>query len=257
MGAGAMDFPEFLLYFAASAMGSAINAVAGGGTFLTFPILIMSGMGALQANIMSTIALWPGSVASALAYRGQLLADAGELAAFKKFLKKSIVVSVLGSIIGTATLLLTPEQVFQGLVPWLLLFASLIFAFGRRVSIFSQGERSEGRALGLQFLIAIYGGYFGAGIGILMLAMLQLLGLSDIHRMNALKTILGSSINGVAWIIFVISGAVVWPVGAVMIAGALTGGWFGAKLALKVPPQKVRRFVIVLAFAMTAYFFCN
>jgi len=263
-----MTLPEIGLFFVVSAAGGAMNSVAGGGTFIVFPMLIMNGLGAVQANIMSTIALWPGSVSSAYAYRRELIVDRKHLGAF-------MAVSVAGSAIGTAILLLTPERTFEHLVPWLLLAATLLFTFGRyslslwervRVRAFQHAPPSpgatrhplpegEGKGLFLQFLIAIYGGYFGAGIGILMLAMLQMLGLASIHRMNALKSFLGSTINAVAVAIFILSGRVLWHLALVMIVGAMAGGYFGARLALKVPPEKVRLLVSAIGFSMTAYFF--
>lgn len=244
-----MTLPETGLFFLVAMAGSAINSVAGGGTFITFPMLIMSGLSAIQANIVSTIALWPGSVASAFAYRRALVADRKQLTPF-------LIISIVGSVIGTLTLLLTPEQTFKQLVPWLLLCATLIFTFGRNLKL-PASHHARPVGYGLQLAIAIYGGYFGAGIGILMLAMLQLLGLSNIHQMNAMKTILGSAINAVAVALFVLSGKVVWPVALVMVAGALMGGFFGAKLALKVSPGKVRLLVVAVGFAMTGYFFIH
>jgi uncharacterized membrane protein YfcA len=246
-----MTLLDVLVYFLAGFIGSAINSVAGGGTFLTFPLLIMNGMGALQANIMSTIALWPGSVASAFAYKNERNID-------KQQLTKFIVISILGSVVGTVTLLVTPEQTFENLVPWLLLFATMLFTFGRNLKL-PQSSTYHGVWLGLllQFGIAVYGGYFGAGIGILMLAMLHLQGFTHIHQMNALKTILGSTINAVAVFLFLFSGKVIWAVAAVMIAGALAGGYAGAKLALRISPAKVRIVVCVIGFAMTAYFFAK
>jgi uncharacterized protein len=255
-----MDLLDIVLYFAVAAISGAVNAVAGGGTFLTFPVLILGGLSAVSANIMSTIALWPGAVASAFAYRSEIENDRQALIIFRDFLKKSILVSILGSILGTAILLMTPEVTFQALVPWLLLFASCIFTFGKRGFRFFNlfGEMNPRRRFAgyaLQFAIAVYGGYFGAGIGILMLAMLQLMGMREIHQMNALKTILGSAINGVAWIIFAFSGKIVWDLAIIMIAGGIFGGYFGARIAVRVPPEKVRILVSVIAFAMTAYFF--
>ncbi len=246
-----MTLLDICIYFAAGFVGSAINSVAGGGTFLTFPLLILNGMSALQANIMSTIALWPGSVASALAYKNERNID-------RKQLTRFIIISILGSVAGTTTLLLTPEQTFEGLVPWLLLFATLLFTFGRNLKLPASGSH-HGAWLGflLQFAIAVYGGYFGAGIGILMLAMLQIMGFSHIHQMNALKTILGSTINAVAFGVFLFSGKVIWGVACVMIAGALAGGYFGARFALKISPEKVRFVVCVIGFVMTGYFFAK
>ncbi len=244
------------LLFAASAAGGAINSVAGGGTFLTFPMLIWSGESALQANIMSTIALWPGSLSSVYAYRRELIVDRRRLGEF-------MIISIIGSIIGTSILLLMPEATFERLVPWLLLGATLIFTFGNRVS----GIRYRASGISnlfrylipdtryLQFAIAIYGGYFGAGAGILMLAMLNMMGFASIHRMNALKTLLGSTINAVAVVIFIASGRVIWPLAVVMIGGAMIGGYVGARLALKVSPEKIRALVSIIGFAMTVYFF--
>lgn len=245
-----MTLPDIALFFMAAMAGGAVNAVAGGGTFIVFPLLIWGGLGSVQANIMSTIALWPGSVSSVFAYRR-------EISVSRKNLINLAIISILGSAIGTATLLLTPEALFQRLVPWLLLIATLIFTFGRR--FIKSGLPHEGgkKILFIQFCIALYGGYFGAGIGILMLAMLQMMGMQSIHRMNAIKTILGSAINAVAVVIFISAGRVVWPLAAVMISGAVAGGYFGARYALKVSPQKVRMFVSCIGFAMTAYFFLH
>lgn len=248
-----MTLLELTLYFLAAAAGGAINSVAGGGTFLTFPVLIMSGMSPFSANIMSTVALWPGSVASAMAYRGQLSVESTQLRRF-------MATSILGSCAGTAILLLTPETMFSALVPWLMLFATLIFIFGRRVQgLLRRSSASYGMggppAYILQFIIAVYGGYFGAGIGILMLAMLQLMGLTHIHQMNALKTVLGSTINAVAVVIFILAGTVLWSIAPVMIAGAVVGGYAGAKIALRISPEKVRLFVSIVACMTTYYFF--
>lgn len=232
--------------------GGAVNSVAGGGTFLTFPTLILSGVTALQANILSTIALWPGSVASAYAYRKEQKIDTTQI-------KKLVLVSLAGSAIGTSILLLAPESVFESLVPWLLLFATLLFAFGKRLTISGYDKVVGISQLGyvLQFFIAVYGGYFGAGIGILMLAALQLAGFSHIHQMNALKTILGSAINAVAVVMFIASGKIIWSLAVFMVAAGIAGGYVGAKLALRVSPAKVRICVVAIGFCMTAYFFVH
>jgi uncharacterized membrane protein YfcA len=242
------------LYFGVAMLSGAMNSVAGGGTFLTFPVLILSGLSPLAANITSTVALWPGTLASVFAYREQI---EGQKRAMLPFL----LISFIGSVLGTFTLLYTPEVTFKQLVPWLLLCATLIFTFGRRgiamLNIF-EGEVTPARkffSICFQLAIAFYGGYFGAGIGILMLAMLQVMGLTHVHQMNALKAFLGLMINGVSVAIFITMGHVIWPVALVMIAGALTGGYFGARLALKVSPEHIRKFVSLVGFSMTAYFF--
>ena len=247
-----MNLLDIVSYFAIAAIGSAINAVAGGGTFLAFPVLILGGVDALQANIISTIALWPGSVASAFAFRSERTANIRELLPF-------ILISVAGSAVGAAILLLTPVRVFSTMVPWLMLGATLLFTFGRfflrQPAEVQPQQKHPFVAYMLMMLIAIYGGYFGAGIGILMLAMLQLMGHSNIHQMNALKTVLGSAINAVAWVVFAVSGIVRWDIAGVMIMGGIAGGYVGARLSLRVPPKKIRLLVSVIGFTMTALFF--
>ncbi|MGE0754189.1 MAG: sulfite exporter TauE/SafE family protein [Alphaproteobacteria bacterium] len=248
-----MDLLDISLFMLAAFAGGAVNSVAGGGTFITFPLLIVSGLTALQANILSTIALWPGAVASAFAYRKEQKITLHQI-------KGLVVASLIGSAIGTAILLLAPESVFEALVPWLLLFATLLLAFGgkfkaKQLPTARSVDRAGGKIIFLQFLIAIYGGYFGAGIGILMLAALQLAGFSHMHQMNALKAILGSAINAVAVVIFIASGKVVWPIAVFMIAGGIVGGYVGARLALKVQSQTVRRLVVLIGFLMSVYFF--
>lgn len=250
-----MNFLELALFFIVPAIAAAINSVAGGGTFLTFPVFIMNGLTPLQANIMSTIALWPGTVASSYGYRHMLVTN-------RRRLIPLLIVCFIAGVLGSITLLNTPEVIFKKLVPWLLLIATIIFTFGRyvvgRLHIYFPSAR-ENYALGmfLQVFIAFYGGYFGAGIGILMLAMLQLIGYSDIHKMNALKTLLASAINMATVIIFVAAGAVLWDLAAIMIAGGIFGGYFGARIALKLPPEYVRLSVSIIGFSMSAYFFTH
>jgi uncharacterized membrane protein YfcA len=248
-----MSLTEILMFFAVSAVGAAINSVAGGGTFLTFPVFITGGLSATQANIMSTIALWPGVLTSSYGYRGRMGMNKKELLPF-------IVIGVSGGALGSLWFLATPEATFTRLVPWLLLVATCIFTFGRSIMDKVKSHAMPPRvrtacAITLQIVIGIYGGYFGAGIGILTLAMLQLLGHTDIHRMNALKTILTASINFATVIIFICSGKVLWAHAGVMIAGAMCGGYIGARLALRASPQKVRILVSAIGFSMTAYFF--
>lgn len=245
---------ELALFFAGAAVGGAVNSVAGGGTFIVFPILTIAGLSPFHANIMCTIALWPGSVSSIVGYRRELIVK-------KKQLIQFILISFAGSFLGAKLFLNTSEILFEQLVPWLILGATLLFTFGRRgigwLNQFSGAvtpERFFGGLI-LQLLIAIYGGYFGAGIGILMLAMLQLMGMHHIHQMNALKVVLGSAINAMTFVIFCLSGEVIWSIAPVMIAGAVLGGYLGARAALKVSAEKVRALVSAIGFAMTAYYF--
>jgi uncharacterized membrane protein YfcA len=246
------------LLFLAAAGGGALNSVAGGGSFLTFPTLLFMGVPAVTANATSTVALWPGSVASASAYRR-------DLATSRRYLVSYGLVSLLGGWIGARLLLRTPDGAFREAVPWLLLFATLVFAFGaslvarlrrqRDVEV----ERPEGgaslAAVLVQLAIAVYGGFFGGGIGIMMLAAFAVLGMRNIHAMNGMKNLLGACINGVAVATFVAAGAVSWPPALVMLGGSILGGYGGAAGARRLNPLLIRRFVIALGFGLSAYFF--
>jgi uncharacterized protein len=248
-----MTLLEIAIFFGISFLAAMINSVAGGGTFLTFPVFILNGLSAAQANIMSTVALWPGVLASMYGYKGEFKTD-------KKQFYTLLVTGLAGGVAGALIFLYTPELTFARQVPWLLLAATLIFTFGKHVvAILRKLDMSDRSrrifALVMQIFISLYGGYFGAGIGILTLAMLQLIGFSHIHQMNALKTLLTGVINLGTIAIFVLSGKILWSVGAVMMMGAIAGGYTGARLALKMPPEKVRLLVSVIGFAMTIYFF--
>lgn len=235
-----------------AALGAWVNAVAGGGTFLTFPMLTFIGLTALQANILSTIALWPGIVASAFAYRH-------ERKSLTLPIKPLLTVSLIGSAIGTGLLLYLPETYFEHAVPWLLLFATLLLSFGKKIKTYV-ASRPQGNSHSLplilcsQFLIAIYGGYFGAGIGILMLAMIQFLPLASIHQSNALKALLGSTINAVAFFIFIFSGHVIWSIAIWMLIGGIIGGYVGTRIALKINPNMMRMIVLVIAWITTVIY---
>lgn len=243
---------EYTLAFFAAMLAAAINSVAGGGTFLTFPLLILMGQTSIQANITSTLALWPGAIASAVAYRHIWMEERAHLPLL-------IAVSMVGSGVGAWWLLSTPEVQFRALVPWLMLVAATIFSVGPyALKWLKINERTAPAATPvvcvLQLAIGVYGGYFGAGMGILMLAMLQVMGMAHIHRMNALKSVLGVAINAIAFVLFLFSGMIVWPVTLVMLCGGLIGGYVGSRLALKTAPKTVRLGVMAIAWSMTAYF---
>ncbi len=246
----------FLLFIVAI-IGGAINSVAGGGTFLTFPILLMNGLPPIIANATNTIALWPGTIASAYAYRNYFYSS-------KKELLKLGGVSLIGGIIGSILLLMTPEKRFEVMIPYLLLVASIIFTFGKKfISIINKDISEHGAAkyykaaIVIQLLVAVYGGFFGAGIGILMLAMLILMGMDNIHQMNGLKSFLAFIVNGVSVLIFIIADIIEWKSAVVMIIGAAIGGFLGAHYAQKTSPQAIRAAVIIIAWSMTFYFFIN
>ena len=237
-------------------LAGALNSVAGGGSFISFPMLIFTGVPAINANATNTVALWPGTIASAGAYRAEL--------AIHRELAVLAAVSVLGGLIGAELLLHTPPATFVRLIPYLLLAATLLFTFGgsltrrlrARLAVSENSSDPPVLCLALvQFAIAIYGGYFGGGIGILMLAALSVMGMENIHEMNAVKTVLASCINGVAVVTFVVASAIYWPQAIVMVIGAIVGGYGGAHVARRLPPLLVRRFVIVVGFGMTLYFF--
>lgn len=237
-----------------------MNSVAGGGTLVTFPTLVWLGIDPIQANVTSTVALWPGSLGAMVGFRREL----GDRRRWMLLLGAP---SVAGGLIGARLLLLTPSPLFGSIVPYLILFATILFAAGeplmRRLRANNPPQASEegsttrarGRAwwagaIAFQFFVAIYGGYFGAGIGILMLAALGLLGLTDIHQMNGLKNFFAVCINIVAAAYFIAAGRVEWPYALVMVVGAIAGGYGGAGLARRLGRQFVRRAVIVIGLAM-------
>lgn len=240
----------FLLFIVA-ALAGAINSVAGGGSFLTLPTLLYAGVTPVVANATSTMAMLPGSVASAAAYRRELQGRAGWLVPLG-------IVSLLGGLLGGVLLVRTSDTSFMRLLPWLMLLAAVTFTFGDRVRRTLSLERVHGHLLRvavLQFVIAIYGGYFGGGIGIMMLASFALGGMLDIHEMNGLKTLLTVLVNALALVEFIIEGVVAWGPGLIMVAGAVIGGYVGAALARRIDPTWVRRFVIAIGWTMTIYFF--
>lgn len=247
------------LLFLAAFLGGALNSVAGGGGFIVFPSLLFTGMMPINANATNTIALWPGTMASVGAYRA-------ELASKEQWrdLLPLFVVTVIGSLVGAKVLLRTPQMTFMRQVPWLLLGATLLFTFGGYLTkwVRARTERhlhaSRAGAIGvaaLQLVVSIYIGYFGAGAGILMLALLALMGMENIHTMNAFKTVLASCANLIAMITFIVAKAVVWPQASLMIVGAMIGGYGGAWYAQKLDQKVVRYLVIALGAGMSAYFF--
>ena len=237
-----------LLFFAAFAAG-ALNSVAGGGSFLAFPALLFTGMNAIAANATNTVALWPGTVASAIAYRRELRDKPTW-----KMLAPLFGVTFVGSIAGAILLLKTPEKTFVDLIPFLLGGATLVFAIGPRARELVKVMRSPIAGTVLQLFVAVYIGYFGAGAGILMLALFALLGMQNIHAMNAFKSLLAALANGIAVVTFVVARKVVWPEALLMTAGAAIGGYGGAFLAQRIDPKRVRWMVIAIGCVMTVYF---
>jgi len=244
-----------LLLFSVALLAGAMNAVAGGGSFIAFPTLLFTGVPPVPANATNTVALWTGLAFSGGAFRRHLNAK-------RQILVSLVGVSLLGGTLGAILLLRTPAHTFMRVLPWLMLAATLLFMFGPKLARLRVASVSEETTTGailvaacFQLLVGIYGGYFGGGIGIVILAMLAALGMADIHQMNALKSVLSTSINGVAVIIFVASRAVYWRQALIMILGAALGGYFGAHYSLRLAQNWIRGFVILIGSAMTTYFF--
>jgi uncharacterized membrane protein YfcA len=248
-----VDSWQALVAFGAAFVAGAMNSVAAGGTLLTFPTLIWLGLPSINANATSTVAIWPGTVGTIWGYRQDLRSLQPRMLAL-------ILPSVVGGILGALLLNYTPPAVFDALVPFLILFATLLFMIQepvqRRLKISHPESHKSTRwllgAMAFQLFVAIYGGYFGAGIGILMLAALSVLGLTDIHQMNGLKALLGASINGVAALYFILARMVYWPEFVVMVAGAIIGGYGGALIARRIGGTAVRRIVILVGLSMAA-----
>ena len=254
-----LHFAQAIVLLFAGGIAGALNALAGGGSFISFPALLFMRIPAVEANATNTVALWPGLAASTLAYLKRLDAPL-------RVLVPLLVTSVVGGWAGALLLLKTPQHTFLRLVPWLLLAGTLLFAFGNSIraivgkaAVIDDLRAMSGHAIVIgsiaELLVSVYGGYFGAGIGFMTLAMLALMGMRDVHAMGAIRTLLAVAINAAAVVTFIVAHAVLWPQCIVMIAGSLAGGWFGAHYAQKADPRKVRGLVIGVGVAMTLYFF--
>lgn len=249
-----------LILCPAAALGGAINSIAGGGTLVTFPALLYvlgnAPGAAIIANATNTVSLCPGSLAGSWGYRRELR----ELAEWVRWLA---IPSLLGGIAGSLIVVMAPESSFKALIPWLIGLATLLFILQPRLVPAKTADtdlshRSAGyrRAVFVfQFLVGLYGGYFGAGIGILMLSSLGLLNLGSIHRINGLKTLLASLINGVSVVVFIAKGVVNWELAVPMIISASLGGWLGASWARTLDRQLVRRMVICIGIVLTVWYF--
>lgn len=251
-----MSIVQIATLFLAAVAAGAINAVAGGGSFISFPALLLAGVPPISANATNATALWPGTLASVGAYRRELAVQRRGIVLFSA-------ISLLGGVIGAVLLLRTQERTFERLIPYLLLAATLIFVLSPRITRWTRQASGQGRerwshrvvVLALYFGVAVYGGFFGAGLGILTLAVLGLLGLEHIHEMNALKVLQASLVNGIAVLTFALAGAVHWPIALLMAAGGIVGGYSGAAIARRVNPAAVRWVVIAISVSLTLYFF--
>src|SRR6266404_5398539 len=251
-----MELTEMLGLFVAAIAGGAINAVAGGGTLVTFPTLLLFGTPPIVANATSTLALVIGTSGSIYGYRQHL-------PAVKPWLWQFVPISIFGGLIGAILLTFTTNKVFSKLVPFLILFATILFL---AQGILRRLWQPDGKTVRphyfaiwvpilFQLAVAIYGGYFGAGIGILMLACLGFIGLGNIYEMNTLKTILSSLINVVAAVWFIFAGLIEWPKAGVMIFGALAGYYFGSHYSQRIPQVRVRQLITAIGFILSAVIF--
>jgi hypothetical protein len=241
--------------FAASVLAGVVNSVAGGGSLITFPVLVWLGRAPILANATNAVSLSPGSVATLHGFRR-------ELVGLRRWIVLGTLPSLLGGVLGAVLLLRTPEAVFAWLVPYLILFATGLFALSGPINTLARRSAGgEGTpdvpaqplwvpVLGYQFLVSVYGGYFGAGIGIMMLAGLGLAGFTAIHRMIALRSYYAILINGIAAVYFIAVGAVSWPDAGVLTLGQIAGGLVGARVARALPPATVRWVVVGVGIAM-------
>lgn len=266
----------YLVLFLVAFAGAALNSVAGGGSFLTLPALIYAGVPPVSANATSTLAMWPASLSSAVAYRR-------EIGRARAWTVRLGAISLLGGLLGGLLLMRTSDHSFLRLLPWLMVIAAATFTVGGQITAWTRGRRDGAGGSGapvadairrvdgstggvgsvrvplwtlpLQLLIAIYGGYFGGGMGIMMLAGMSVAGMTDMHEMNGLKAVLAIAINGIALVTFISGGAIAWAPGLVMVVGGISGGYLGATTARKISGTRVRLIVIAIAWTMTAYFF--
>jgi uncharacterized protein len=243
-----------LILFGAAVIAGSLNAISGGGSFISFPALLLVGIPPVSANATNTAALWPGLVASSEVYQQKLGAERQPLLAL-------VGASLLGGLFGSLLLLRTPPQFFAEILPYLLLLSTFLFTFSPQLRAWVQNRKGRKSVklpwlwiLILQFVAATYGGFFGGGIGIILLAILSLMGCKDMNSMLFQRTLLSAVINGMALI--PLMNVIQWPQALLMSVGALIGGVLTADYVRKLHPMLIRRFVIFVGSSLTLYFFC-
>lgn len=248
---------ELLILFVAGFFGGVLNAIAGGGSFITFPALMFVGVPPISANATNTFSACAGYMSGTYALRKDIRQD-------RKNLIKLILISFIGGIAGAVLLLRTPEEVFLEAVPWLLLFATVLFIFGGRLNSVLKnlsGTHKHASAVGgfllmlLLFGVCLYGGFFNAGLGIITLSYLALAGYTNINTMNGIKLLVSSCVSLIAIVLFIIDGVIDWYSGMIVLVGTLAGGYYAAHYSRQLPQQWVRNFVIIASCGITAYFF--
>lgn len=241
--------PDFLVLGVAAFAAGLLNTIAGGGTFLTFPALVYTGVPVVSANATSTVAVFPGYLGGALGFRR-------EIATIERpFLFKVIVATVIGGLIGSLLLLVSSNEAFSAVVPFLLAAATLAFAFGDRIQKWAANRKMNAAESVGTTLVSVYGGYFNGGLGIVLLALFSLWGMRDLNKMNGLKTLLSFILSAISVITFAVAGIVEWPQALLMMVAATAGGYAGAPLARILPRAVVKAVVIVVGAVMSAIFF--
>ena len=247
---------QYAILFGAGFLAGGINSLAGGGGFITLPTLQYTGLTSVMSNTTGSMAVWPGNIAGILAYRRELKQVRQPLVLF-------LSIGVVGSFVGAELLMHSSSKIFDRVLPFLLLLATLLFAFGDRITKFITAPGPDGvpktlprpYVIFLLIVIAVYGGYFGGGMGIMTLAVLALLGMTDIHEMNALKSLLVMTINAVCNAIFILQDQIAWSRCMIMMVGCFIGGYLSGFIARKVDRKKVRHAVVGIGMAMSSYYF--
>ena len=245
-----MTIFELSLLASASFIAGIINSIAGGGSFLTFPALVFTGVPTIAANATSAVAVFPGYLSGALGFYKEL----------KEYPKSKflllIILSIMGGIGGSLLLLITPASVFSYIIPWLLGFATLLFAFGDFVAKWAKKNSNSNGFLGnlTTLIVCIYGGYFNGGLGIILLALFSTLGMRDIHLMNGLKNIMSFALSAASVVTFAIAGIVFWQQAIIMMIAATIGGYFGVVVARKLSKNTIRMIIVIIGLIMTVIF---
>ena len=245
-----MTIFELSLLASASFIAGIINSIAGGGSFLTFPALVFTGVPTIAANATSAVAVFPGYLSGALGFAKEL----------KEYPKSKflllITLSIMGGIGGSLLLLITPASVFSYIIPWLLGFATLLFAFGDFVAKWAKKNSNSNGFLGnlTTLIVCIYGGYFNGGLGIVLLALFSTLGMRDIHLMNGLKNIMSFALSAASVVTFAIAGIVFWQQAIIMMIAATIGGYFGVVVARKLSKDTIRMIIVIIGLIMTVIF---
>ena len=241
----------WLLIIAAGFVAGILNSLAGGGSFLTFPSLVLAGLPSVAANASSTVALVPGAFSTCFGFREEVTR------LHEPKLKIWLAVCFVGGLLGAILLLHTSDRAFRQIAPWLLLFATVLFAFGNPISVAMRGRLHGNQVsmLCLLFPIAVYGGYFGGGIGIMILAAFRLYGMTDMLAMNGIKALLSATLNAIAAALFIFSHLIWWPQTLVLMAAGIAGGFAGPMLARRLSARVLRTVVITVGVLMTVWFF--